>query len=616
MKFEIITCKICNKPVTKLGNHLYHSHKDITFKEYYDRYLKTDTDGICVICGKPTEFNNKARKYQNCCSDECRKKYTYEQTKIKILEKYGVENPFQSKEIMEATYKNKDYTKITEKIKETCIKKYGKSNYSQTDEYKEKIKKTINERYGVDAITQSELFKEKSKATKLLRYGDENYRNNDKIEKTCIERYGFKRYSSTDDCKKQVKQTKLLRYGDENFINKEKIKQTCLEKYGTSSYMSTDEFKCKTKEFYNKNYNVDCYAQTEDFKEKERNKAHKTYESATDLIKIIREPNKEAYAECRCLTCNRIFKIRYLLLRVRFFAGNPICTYCNPINSMTNTSGAENKLYDFISSIYPGNIIRNDRTVLSGKELDIYLPEKKIAFEFDGLYWHNEVSKPNSYHVNKTDACENAGIHLIHIFEDDWLYKQDIVKSRIKSLLGLTDKLYARKCELKEVSGKDAAEFLNMNHLQGSVNSRYRYGLYHDGELVSLMTFGKSRFDNNIEMHRFCNKRDITVVGSASRLFKYFMKTHPEISTVESFADRCWSTGNLYEKIGFEKAGVTKPAYYYVIDNLRHNRMEFQKHKLVKEGFDPDMTEHEIMLSREIYRIYDCGNIKYIYTRK
>lgn len=130
------------------------------------------------------------------------------------------------------------------------------------------------------------------------------------------------------------------------------------------------------------------------------------------------------------------------------------------------------------------------------------------------------------------------------------------------------------------------------------------------------MTFGKSRFNKNeYELLRYCNALNINVVGGASRLFTYFLKDHSEINEVISFADRRWSVGNLYERIGFDRVDITTPAYYYIIDGIRHNRVEFQKHKLVKEGFSPDMTEHEIMLARKIYRIYDCGNLKYRFTR-
>lgn len=178
-------------------------------------------------------------------------------------------------------------------------------------------------------------------------------------------------------------------------------------------------------------------------------------------------------------------------------------------------------------------------------------------------------------------------------------------------------RIFARKCKVALIDAKQANDFLESNHIQGSCQSKYRYGLYYNDELVSVMTFGKSRFsDNEFELLRFCNKLYTNVIGGASKLFKHFLKDHSEITNIVSYADRRWSIGNLYEKLGFVRCSISEPSYYYITNsNVRQNRMNFQKHKLVAEGFDPNKTEHEIMLERKIYRIYDCGTIKYIFNK-
>lgn len=166
------------------------------------------------------------------------------------------------------------------------------------------------------------------------------------------------------------------------------------------------------------------------------------------------------------------------------------------------------------------------------------------------------------------------------------------------------------------IDAKTANCFLEANHIQGSFQSKYRYGLYYNDELVSVMTFGKSRFsDNEFELLRFCNKLYTNVIGGASKLFKYFLKDHPEITSIVSYADRCWSIGNLYEKLGFSRQSVSEPSYYYIVDGIRQNRMNFQKHKLVAEGFNQNKTEHDIMLERKIFRVYDCGTLKYVFNK-
>lgn len=261
----------------------------------------------------------------------------------------------------------------------------------------------------------------------------------------------------------------------------------------------------------------------------------------------------------------------------------------------------------------------NDKNTITPFELDIHIPSHKIAIEFNGLYWHSELYKPNNYHLNKTELCEKKGIQLIHIFEDEWLFKQDIVKSRLLNLLKLNkNKIYARKCILKKVTSRETKEFLIKNHIQGNVNSNIRLGLYYANELVSIMTFGNLRKsmgycskEGSHEMLRFCNKLNMNVIGGADKLLQYFIKEyHPK--EIISYADRRWSKGDLYQKLGFNFMHNSKPNYWYINDNKREYRFKYRKNVLVKEGYDINKTEHKIMLERKIYRIYDCGAMLFI----
>ena len=313
---------------------------------------------------------------------------------------------------------------------------------------------------------------------------------------------------------------------------------------------------------------------------------------------------------CKCHLCNQEYNINYQAFAARADSNVITCTFCNKI---AVHSIEEKSLTSFIKSIYIGEVIENCRKVINGREIDIYIPEKKLAIEFDGLYWHNEVNKEPTYHLQKTELAERADIQMIHVFEDEWLYQQEVVKSRIKQLLGLNRRIYARKCKCSVISHDVSKQFLDKYHLQHSCNSKYDYGLYYNDELVAVMTFGSTRFSHNnaCELLRFATKTDISIIGGASKLFKHFLKEHPEITNIVSYADRRWSIGNLYKQLGFTFTSKTKPSYYYIVDYKRQNRMNFQKHKLVAEGFDPNKTEHEIMLERKIYRIYDCGSLKF-----
>jgi len=217
-----------------------------------------------------------------------------------------------------------------------------------------------------------------------------------------------------------------------------------------------------------------------------------------------------------------------------------------PVCANNGTSEMEKELNAYVSSIYNGAVTDNDTSVLNGKELDVYLPDKRIAFEFDGLYWHSDEYKDKRYHINKTIETNKKDIRLIHIFEDEWLNRKDIVKSKIKHILGLNrgDKIYAKHCSVKEIDSRVKDEFLDRNHIQGKDKSSVKLGLYHEGDLASVMTFSsvrKSVGENNDEgisheLIRYASDIDKIVVGGFGKLLSYF-KSNYEWSGIKTFAD-------------------------------------------------------------------------------
>lgn len=278
-------------------------------------------------------------------------------------------------------------------------------------------------------------------------------------------------------------------------------------------------------------------------------------------------------------------------------------------------SKEENTLYEYIKSIYDGNIIQSNRSILSGKELDIYLPDYKIAIEYNGLYSHQHrpsetkecLIKGKSYHLQKTLDCAKQGIHLLQFYSDEWLLKKDIVKSVIASKLNLNQKIFARKCEKIIIETHQKNNFLNDNHIQGEDKSKIKLGLLYEDDLVCVMTFCKSRFNKNYkwELSRFSNKMGINVIGGFSKLLKWFRKDYD--GNIVSYADRRYSNGNVYLKNGFENIRVNSPSYYYIDKNCnkRYNRMMFQK-KIIGAY---DCTEYEKAREMGYNKIYDCGTI-------
>ena len=322
-------------------------------------------------------------------------------------------------------------------------------------------------------------------------------------------------------------------------------------------------------------------------------------------------------------------KVRYVNYRTKVTVtckkhGDFNVTPCNHIQNLSGcpkcanlVSKWENDVYGYITSLGV-DAEQSNRKILNGKEIDIYIPEMKIGVECDGLIWHNEKTCDNNYHINKTNKAKNKGVRLIHIFEDEWKYKKDVVKSMLSAIFGKTQTtIYARNCEIKIVGAHEKRIFIDTNHIQGDTKSKVNIGLYHNGELVSVMTFGTPRVnlkgdksEGYWELVRFCNKIGARVVGGASKLLSYFKKNY-NYKRIVSYCDKRWFDGKLYEKLGFTHDHDSKPNYFYVINDRRKNRFQFRKDALVKEGYDPAKTEHQIMLDRGIYRIYDCGTKVY-----
>lgn len=317
---------------------------------------------------------------------------------------------------------------------------------------------------------------------------------------------------------------------------------------------------------------------------------------------------------CECECGNTCERSSYDLRHNRVVSCGCIC----------NESYKEVELAEYISSIYSDNIIRHNKTILNGKELDIYLPDLRLAFEFNGNYWHS--LKDKYYHQEKTLDCAKQGIQLIHVFEYEWDNEdyKDKLKSYILSLIGNNKKIiYARNTIVKEIAKIDAQQFLDKHHLQGSTASNINIGCYYNNTLIGVMTFGKPRFNSNYqyEIHRLCWLPTISIVGGIEKLFSYFIRNYNPQSII-TYSDISKFTGNTYLKIGFipiKPNPITKPNYVWVSHhgNDVKKRYQTQKADLVRKGLGTeDQTEAEIMESLDYVMIHDCGNIKLEWRRQ
>ena len=515
-------CKCEFKSYASLGTHLWKTHQ-MDSREYYDKYLKKDGEGICPICKKGTSFKSLGQGYKTYCSRKC--------AAVDI-----------------ASDRERNSHKVNA-MRDTFMREHGVTNAAQLQSVKDKRKATMRHNYGVDYYSQ-------------------------------VQGFG-------DMCK-----------------------ETNLKRYGVPSYIMLPEFQERLRSANMKSIGVPY------------NYCKKTDEAVDEYTRLLAEHGctlvefiDKKHIKYRCNTCNSEMTEQDLFIKGRIGYKMTPCSVCCSKDSPVSNS--EKQLDEFIRSL-GFETTHYDRNFLGVYGADIVVEEKKVIFEYDGLYWHSEVRHDRDYHLMKTELAEEKGYHLIHIFSDEWETKQDLVKSRIRAVLGVNhEKVYARNCEIRELDAKTAGRFIEENHIQGDTVCSMRYGLFFNDTLVAAMTLGGSRFaGGTIELIRYCTLPNIAVVGGAGKLFNYFVTTHPDVDRVISYADRRWSSKNsMYAKIGFRLDGTSEPSYYYTLNGVRYNRMVFMKYKLVADGFDKDKSEREIMAERGYVRIYDCGTYRFVWER-
>lgn len=445
---------------------------------------------------------------------------------------------------------------VLEKKRNTNLKKWGVPNPQALAEVKEKQQSTLLSKYGVTNFSKSKEFIEKSK-------------------KTFIEKYGVDNPSKNKEIVEKIRKQALERNFD---IVLEKRKETCIKKFGTPASSQ-------------RHLNTIALEKIHDIEYLRHQ--HVTLKKSAD--EIAKELGCSATPILTRLTNAGIAVVRH------------------------QQSSAEKEIIEYIKQ-FTHNIEFRNRSIISPKELDIFIPEIKLAIEVNGVYWHSELhGKDRNYHKGKTEKCLAAGVTLYHILDLEWSNSKEIVKSKIAGAFGKLKRVPARKCLIKEVPVKEKSIFLNNHHLQGNCGSTVNLGLYYENQLVAIATFGKSRYNKKYEWEliRFCNKQYITVQGGASKLLSHFVKKYDPKSIV-SYADAKWSSGNMYEKLGFRFSHWASPNYFYFKKNnpsKLESRIQFQKHKLSSMFKNVNLTnsEWEIMQENNYDRIWDCGNKVYIW---
>lgn len=529
------------------------------------RYFHPEVSGKCEVCGKLARFKGLAIGYSRVCSVQCNALDPKRQQKINKskMERYG-----------DPSYNNREkFIKTVEGIDMG----FGS----------EKFKQTIKERYGTDNVSKLDDIKDKKRRTYESNFPDRQSRS------TIIQK---------------TKLTKTKRYGDPNFNNRPKAKRTMILNYGVDNMF-------RLKEIWEASHN-----------QRIDNNAYQKIAETRRLRTIAEHPdiisNQNGMYTCKCPhpDCDRCdeksFTINIGNYHGRKNNNAEMCTKLQPIGSGYKNTGVEL----FIKNILDDHnikYIQSERSILSGKELDFYLPDYKIAIECNGVYWHSSEYKSDKYHLNKFNECAKMGIQLITIWEDQIKnYPDKIVHIILSKLKIYNRRIYARKCKIVPITKHESDKILT-NHLQGAGQASVRYGLYYNDELVSVMTFAKkrafikSRDNEEWELIRYCCAPGVQVIGGAGKLLKQFIHDlNPE--SIISYSSNDISTGALYQKLGFTKMNQSV-SYWYIEPNTfkRYHRFVFRKSELVRMGYDKKLTESQITNLMKLLRIYDSGQTKW-----
>ena len=303
---------------------------------------------------------------------------------------------------------------------------------------------------------------------------------------------------------------------------------------------------------------------------------------------------------------------------------------CHKCYANISQSSPELEIKSIINAMYNGKCIENSRSIIPPLELDLYYPEKNVAIEFNGNYWHDENHKSKDYHFNKFKLCKDKNIRLVSIYESDWYNKRDSIINLLKNIFIDSKIIYARNCTISKLDYKTKSDFINEYHFYCDANQgTISYGLYYNDELVSVMSFGKVRGQNKLhnnkdhyELVRFVTKDSVRVTGGASRLFKKFISEYHPVYII-CYSDNDFFTGETYNKLGFKLKSLGESIdYQWVKGTKALSRYECMTNKLLEKypkyrninivGSVEDYIMHDLGYSK----LYRCGNSIWEYKQE
>jgi hypothetical protein len=479
---------------------------------------------------------------------------------------------------------------------ETCGDKHCKQTVKA-----EKFKETVSSDEFADK--KKEWFG-KQKQTMLERYGvDHNWKGDLRKtgEETMLERYGVKHALQGEEAQEKRRRTTEERHGtlDMFSLGRETVK----EKYGVENAMQNEEVKKRNRVNMKNSFKIKSDSKLTEFNLEQIG-------SDKVIYKLV------------CWECKSCFVMRNGPVNYKLRMKETPCPNCNPPD--LTSSKMEKELATYIHSLGVIQINTNDKSVLRGTkfmEVDIYIPDEKIAIEFNGLYWHSELFKNKNYHQEKTRILLERGIMLYHVWEDDWIGKKPIIKSMIGKILGKNIEIDPMECDIRNIDNEQYKIFLKENSLIKYEKPSEILGLLLNGELMVAMAFKRSKaFINGIKEAewKICsivNKIGISANESEKTLFQKFLKMHPGESVL-AYSGASFDPdpdNSIFHRIGMTKLKTSDPDYEWVLGGVRMPKISRDKKEFEKWGYDKCLSEKEVMKDLGAYRIWNCGEHKFIY---
>lgn len=552
--------------------------------------------GLCKVCKKRTSFISFKQGYRLYCGFSCMgaDKDFWDKHEKTSLEKYGTKFPAQAPE-------------IKEKIKETNIERYNSTCTLNSHEIRQKIKENNLKKHGKEFYNNpnkiSETYKNKSQ--------EEWKEIIEKREKTYENKTGYKNPFSNPNVIKQIKENNLKTYGCEYVQCTEESRKKLSELKKSYSDEKNKEINDKRAKTCQEVYGVEFVSKLDTIKEKiSKTKIQKTIDKYEHVIDV--DGYSKFICECTDCTCSKCKEKQFTIYRNIYFQrknnNEEICIIKNPLKQSSH-SKEEKEFGNYISEIYNGIIILNDRNILNGMEIDVYLPELKIGYEFNGVYFHSEYYKSKEYHQEKSLLAKSLGIKLIQIWEDDWYYKTDIIKKMIKYELNLCDKINSNDCNVQLISKLDTNNFFNNNSIKEYISSDINLGLYYNNELLEVLTFNYTNNDEII-ISQYCKNYDIKIINGFDKILKEFIKKYKP-HNIKFYSSLDISINQLLLNNQFKSIGVTSVNYMWANSSTKNLKLyNYPKHRF--NFTQKDMEEmncfcEEDMYKNGYYKCYDSG---------